>query len=55
MHELYVFVVRFFVFAVKNPHLGSRSQEICSAVVSAYEAIGKVTFLCIESEYYFNK
>ena len=26
MHELYLFVVRFFVFAVKNPHLGSRSE-----------------------------
>eukprot|EP01035_Chromulina_nebulosa_P020501 gene20501-26595_t len=42
MHELYLFVVRFFVFAVKNPHLGSRSEEICSAIVGAYQAIGKL-------------
>jgi hypothetical protein len=41
LRELHILVIRFFLFAVKNSELGGRSEDICQAIVSAFEAICK--------------
>jgi hypothetical protein len=41
LRELHILVIRFFLFAVKNSELGGRSEDICLAIVSAFEAICK--------------
>jgi len=43
MRELHVFAVRYFVFAVRNPALGPRGEEVCGALAAAFEAIARVT------------
>eukprot|EP01034_Spumella_vulgaris_P021773 gene21773-27838_t len=39
LRHFHLLIVRYFVFAVKNQHLGSRGEEICNAVVAAYQTI----------------
>ena len=41
LRELHILIIRFFLFAVKNNDLGGRSEDICMAIVSAFEAICK--------------
>lgn len=41
LRELHILVIRFFLFAVKNSELGGRSEDICLAIVSVFEAICK--------------
>lgn len=41
LRELHLLIIRFFLFAVKNHDLGGRSEDICMAIVSAFEAICK--------------
>eukprot|EP01032_Pedospumella_encystans_P016306 gene16306-18606_t len=41
LRELNLLIIRFFLFAVKNHDLGGRSEDICMAIVSAFEAICK--------------
>ena len=40
MKELHLMVVRFFLFAFKNAHLGACGENVCRAMFSAYEVIG---------------
>lgn len=41
LRELHILIIRFFLFAVKNTDLGGRSEDICLAIVSVYDAICK--------------
>jgi hypothetical protein len=40
MRELHRIVVYFFLFASRNPHLGSHGEAVCQAVCRAYDVIG---------------
>lgn len=41
LREVNILIIRFFLFAVKNADLEGRSEDICIAIVSVYEAICK--------------
>lgn len=41
LRELNILIIRFFLFAVKNADLEGRSEDICIAIVSVFEAICK--------------
>jgi hypothetical protein len=40
MHSLHMLVLRFFLFAHRNPHLSGCGEAVCSAVSCAYEVLG---------------
>lgn len=42
IRSMYVVLTRFFLFAARNPHLGSRGESICKSIQEAYHAVGKV-------------
>lgn len=39
LRELHLTVIRYFLFAVRNTELGTRSEEICTALVQAFQTI----------------
>lgn len=42
LRELHITITRYFIFAIKNPHLGTRGEAICNAVKKVYDSIGSV-------------
>jgi hypothetical protein len=42
LRELHVAITRYFLFATKNPHLGTRGEALCNAVKKVYDSIGSV-------------
>lgn len=42
IRNIHVVITRYFIYAAKNPFLGSRGESVCNAIKEAYESVGNI-------------